>query len=301
MDRFVFYSPSVRQESDKGGSPIIPFVIAALLAISLAAQAQVTETSRTLLVTVVDRNKAPLVDLDADDFVVRESGQQREIFALRIADYPIVVLVDTSEGSRRDREAMRIAAARFITRIGQRPVAVGTLGSPPRFIAQFTDDRSTVLQRLDLLTTDASPDIPFLRAVAGAAQLIRETGDPFSAIVVISATPPPPIADATGSNGGSGQVEQILDSHATVYVVANRAGVAPSAVDQLRGLSEQTRGQFTTIYSPDSYAIALDHLADQMASEMMIEFLVPPGAPPSSDATVGVRVAGAVVKGLGVR
>jgi hypothetical protein len=247
------------------------------------------------------------VDLDADDFVVRESGQPREIFALRIADYPVVVLIDTSAGSRKDADALRNAAARFITRVGQRPIAVGTLGNPPRFLAQFNDARSTVLQRLDLLMPDDSPDIPFLQAIAGAAQLIRETGEPFSAIVVISATPPLPIVGDPGNNGGngstggSGQVEQILDSHATVYVVANRAGVAPSAVDQLRGLSEQTRGQFTTIYSPDSYAIALDHLADQMASEMMIEFLVPPGAPPSSDATVGVRAPGAVVKGLGIR
>ena len=60
-------------------------------------------------------------------------------------------------------------------------------------------------------------------------------------------------------------------------------------------------GQFTTIYSRDSYAIALDHLADQMASEMMIDYFVPPDAPPSSDTTVGVRVPGAVVSGLGVR
>ena len=265
------------------------------LGLGLGGQAQTDATLRTVLVTVVDRNKAPLVDLDADDFVVRESGQPRDIFSLRIADYPVVVLVDTSAGSRKDAAAVRSAAARFITRVGQRPIAVGTLGSPPRFIAQFSDDRSTVLEQLARLTTDASPDIPFLQAIAGATRVVRETGQPFAAIVVISATPPPPIA------GGDGQLGQILDSRATVYVVANRAGVAPSPVDQLRGLSEQTRGQFTTIYSPDSYAIALDHLADQMASEMMIEFVVPPGAPPSSDATVGVRVPGAVVKGLGVR
>ena len=268
-------------------------MIAPLLALILSTQAPFL--ARTVLVTVVDRNRAPLVDLEADDFVVRESGQPREIFTLRIADYPVVVLVDTSAGSRKDADAMRLAAARFITRVGQRPIAVGTLGSPPRVVAQFTDDRSTVLQQIERLMTDASPDIPFLQAIAGASRLVRDAGQPFSAIVVISATAPPPIA------GGDGLLGQIIDSRAYVYVVANRAGAPPSAVDQLRGLSEQTRGQFTTIYSADSYAIALDHLADQMASEMLIEFIVPPGAPPSSDATVGVRVPGAVVRGLGVR
>jgi hypothetical protein len=282
-------------------------ILTLALGLGLGHQAQASSTLRTVLVTVVDRNRAPLVDLDADDFVVRESGQTREIFALRIADYPVVLLVDTSSGSRRDADAIRDAAARFITRVGQRPIAVGTLGSPPRFVAEFTDDRSTVMERLAQLAIDGSPDIPFLQAIAGAAGLVRDTGQPFAAIVVISAAPPPPIAGGPGNPGGpggpggNGQLGQIVDSRATVYVVANRAGAAPSPVDQLRGLSEQTHGQFTTIYSPDSYAIALEHLADQMASEMMIEFVVPPGAPPSSDATVGVRVPGAVVKGLGVR
>ena len=273
-------------------------MLSAFLALVLGAQAQVNATARTLLVTVVDRSKAPLVDLDADDFVVRESGQAREIFALRIADYPVVVLVDTSAGSSKDAEALRSAAARFIARVGQRPIAVGTLGNPPRFIAQFSDDRDTVLEQVARLTVDASPDIPFLQAIGDAAAIVHATGQPFAAIVVISAAPPPPIA---GGPGGNALLGQILDTRATVYVVANRAGAAPSSVDQLRGLTEQTHGQFTTIYSPASYAIALDHLADQMASEMLIEFLVPPGAPPSSDATVGVRVPGAVVKGLGIR
>ena len=270
-------------------------MIAALLALTVSVQAQITAASRTLLVAVVDRNKHALVDLEPDDFVLKESGQPREIFGLRTADYPVAVIVDTSAASARDADVIRRAALRFIMRVGQRPIAVEALGSPPRIVASFDDDRSTVLKRVEELAIDPSPDIPFLQAIADAARAIRETGQPFSAIVVISATPPPPIAEADG------QLGQILESGATIHVVANRAGVAPSAIDQLRGLSEQTRGQFTTIYSPNSYGIALDHLADQMASEMMIEYFVPPGAPPSSDATVGVRVPGAVVTGLGVR
>ena len=68
----------------------------------------------------------------------------------------------------------------------------------------------------------------------------------------------------------------------------------------MRLLADQTRGQFTAIFSPASYSAALDRLADRLAIEMMIQYLVPPG-PKAGDVQVGVRVPGARVVGLGVR
>ena len=53
------------------------------------------------------------------------------------------------------------------------------------------------------------------------------------------------------------------------------------------------------MYSPASYQPALDRLSERLTSEMMIEYLVPPGSKPV-DVKVGVRLAGAKVRGLGV-
>ena len=44
----------------------------------------------------------------------------------------------------------------------------------------------------------------------------------------------------------------------------------------------------------------LDHVADRLSSEMMIEFIEPPGAAPSDDVKVGARIPGARVRGMGV-
>jgi hypothetical protein len=67
----------------------------------------------------------------------------------------------------------------------------------------------------------------------------------------------------------------------------------------LREIGTLTHGQYTTIYSPASYAIALDRLADRLASEMMIQYLTTDAAP-APDVRVGVKVPGAKVTGLGV-
>src|SRR5262252_6626364 len=116
-----------------------------LLAFTLALQ---VGASRLALVMVRDAQNRPLVDVDLDDFVVRESNTPRDVLSAHIADYPIVVLVDNSRAAANDFEAIQRAAARFITRIGQRPVAVGTLADPPAMVASFEDNRGQLLTKL---------------------------------------------------------------------------------------------------------------------------------------------------------
>ena len=98
------------------------------------------------------------------------------------------------------------------------------------------------------------------------------------------------------------RLPKVLESGATVHVVAARSASADDSAaspDLLRGLAEQTHGQYTGIFALASYGIALDRLADRMAAEMMIEYLVPPG-PVVGDVRVGARIPGARVVGLGV-
>src|SRR5438094_520949 len=79
----------------------------------------------------------PIVDIGPDDVVIREgpaasgSNATREILGVHAADYPVIVLVDTGSAARDDFSQIRKAAARFIDRLGRRPVAIGTLGDPP--------------------------------------------------------------------------------------------------------------------------------------------------------------------------
>jgi hypothetical protein len=47
--------------------------------------------------------------------------------------------------------------------------------------------------------------------------------------------------------------------------------------------------------------VALDHLADRLSAEMMVEFIEPPGSVSGVDVKMGVRIPGARVRGLGVK
>jgi hypothetical protein len=269
---------------------------AALLSLGTGTHQQIG-ASRTVLATVVDTRGRSIVDLEADDFVIRETGKLRDVLSVRVADYPIVLVLDNGPGAGRDLDAIRQSAARFIGRVGRRPVAVA-LSDPPRLIATLDDDRAVVMERLANVTASASTEGLF-QAIVSAARTVQETGSPFSAVVVVSATPV--------SNVPSEVLTPVLESGAAVHVIINRegpagavGGLAGRPSETLRVLSQETHGQFTTIYSAASYQVALDRLADRLAPELMVEYVVPVGSSSGNDVSLGVRIPGARVNARAV-
>lgn len=260
---------------------------------SLAPQAQ-TGASRVILAAVTDSRGRPVVDVGADDFVVDEGASAREILSVRVADYPIVLLVDTASAA--DLPLVQQAAAHFIERLGNdRPVLLGLLTPNPRLLTSFDDDRRTVLARVAGLTSDVSGTTHsgVVAGTAVAADALRATGSLFSAIVVLT-----PAGDADPDDAA--RIAPIVASGAVVHLVANEHPSPTSGMPPAwRSMIEQTRGEYTPIYSAASYQAALDRLADRLSSEMLIEYLVPPGSKPV-DARVGIRVPGVRVRGLGV-
>ena len=278
---------------------MLHLVLALSAALTAAAQSPDSQTgaSRVALAMVTDPRNRPLVDVSADDFVIQEGGTAREILSVRLADYPIVVLLDNGKEARADFPVMRKAVAHFIERIGQRPLALGVFGNLPKLVTTFEDDRSTVMTRLDELEADTTAGSLLLQGAALAGQTIRSTGTLFSAIVILSATAVDASRDAPEE-----LITPVVDSGAILHVIANRSVVSGGGSrlrPALRTLAEQTRGDYTTIYSAASYQAALDRLADRLTSELMIEYLVPVGSKPN-DVKVGVRLVGARVRGFGV-
>jgi hypothetical protein len=250
-----------------------------------------TGASRFALVTVSDNRGKALVDITADDFVVEEAGATREILDVRVADYPIAVVIDT--GAAADFPSIRAAVTRFIERLGPRPIALLTT-APPAIVATFEDERETVQSRLT--ASDPSAGSRPLRAASLAASAIRATGTLFSSVIVVTAT----TAEVTGPEADD-LVAPIIDSGAVVHVIAKgtEGTVIGGGGLLLRGLAQQMHGDFTAVYAAPSYQPALDRLATRLTTELMVEYIVPVGSK-ATDVKIGIRVPGARVRGLGV-
>jgi hypothetical protein len=208
------------------------------------------------------------------------------------------LLLDTGSESRADFPLLQKAAAHFLDRIGQRPIALGTFGGTATMLTTFEDERQTVMAKLGETAADPTAGSVLMQGASLAAQTIRATGALFSCIVILSAT-----QDDASRDAPDAMIAPVVDSNATLHVIANRPGQTAAGGQRsnpaLHALAEQSRGELTVIYSAASYQAALDRLADRLTSEMMIEYLVPVGSKPS-DVKVGVRIVGARVRGLGV-
>src|SRR5258708_13781458 len=99
--------------------------------------------------------------------------------SVRPADYPIVLLLDTGIDARADFPMIRKAAAHFIERIGQRPLAIGTLGGVPALVTGLDDERETVMARLAALDPDTNAPAPLLEGVSLAAPALRRPPPPL--------------------------------------------------------------------------------------------------------------------------
>jgi len=282
------------------------FGVAAALTLSVvSAGAQQIANARVVLATVTDSTNQAVVDLGPDDFLIEEQGEEREVLSVYVADYPVVVVLDNSLHSQGDIQTLREAAAGFVRRIGRRQVLLATLSDPPTLVGSFADSQADVLDRISELTINPTTILRPVEAVAMAVEAIRSaTATPFLAVVVMSAgaTPAP-------QPESKGLLSSILSSGAIVHVVSRGVrSAAPRASgyrpgfegDPLRVLADQTSGRYTTVFSAVSYSAALDQIAGHMATEMMIEYLVPSDSDAGPEVRVGVRVPGARVHGLGV-
>ena len=261
---------------------------------------QAPATSRLVLAAATDPRNRPLVDVGPDDFVVSEAGAAREVLSVRIADYPIVVAIDTRDAVPADLTLTVKAAKHFIERLGgDRPVVVSTLGRSARAIATFDDPRAAILERLAALEPDA-PAAPgaaparVLTGLAVAAGVLRDSESLFSTVVMLSSAPG---EDAAGG-ATDDPVAVIVRSGVTIHAIVNQSRGTAGVAD-LRRLVQQTRGELTPIYSATSFQAALDRLADRLSSELLIEYISPSGAK-ATDVKVGIRIPGARVRGLGV-
>src|SRR5262245_55026318 len=146
-----------------------------LAAAAAGQQLQQTATGRIVLASVVDAGNRPLVAVGPDDFMVTENGQSREVLDVHVADYPVVVVLDDTGAEAERLAAMKAAVTRFVTRIGERPVALAVLSKPDGFLASFEDERAQVLERIGAIDGGDAAALP-IAALSSAAHSLKELG-----------------------------------------------------------------------------------------------------------------------------
>jgi hypothetical protein len=255
---------------------VIPAVIVAVAAPGRAAG--IPRGQLAALVTVVSETGAPIGDLTAADFVVREDNAKREVVRVdRLADVPlyVTVLLDTSlprMGTVAPVSDIRASITGFISAIraanpgaqfslievGGAAVPKVTFDAPPAAL----DD---VVARL---FPNHTSDAVMLEGIGDAARAMRNVPTIRKAIVSIDFNSPESSADRTMRTA----VEELGKAQVSLWAVSVR-GTGQSSSKREAGLTagtEYSGGMRLTAAAPSGLTSLLKQVADSLSSQYLV-------------------------------
>lgn len=143
---------------------------------------------RTALVRVVDVQNRAVSDLNASDFVVTESGEQRPIVKVERSDAPfnLVLLLDVSGSVENYITFIRKAARAFIETVEKKDrIAIIVFNDDIKVLSGFTTDKEHLSETLD--SFEAGGGTAFYDALAyTVADVLRPMKGERTAIVILS-------------------------------------------------------------------------------------------------------------------
>jgi VWFA-related protein len=272
-----------------------------------AAQTPPAPESRTVYVTVTDKNGLPIEDLTAADFEIKEGGKTVLVSEARIAKDPMqIALIVDDNGTGLFRSPL----ARFVQRLdGHAVMALSSVTGQTMKLVDYTQSTDAILQGLS--TLNARPGTPdggqLLEGISEAAVELRKR----------EATRPLIIAFTVGgeehSTVNSDHVlDQLRKSGATLHVFSVESSALRSTVaaanprDLLqenmhlnRVLGDgpkQSGGRHQSIVASTGFLVGLQNLAAELTAQYRITYTLPPGTKRAEKLNVSVKRKGLTVR-----
>ncbi len=266
-----------------------------------------TPTVRTVYVTVLDKNGAPVEDLAADDFEVKEGGKAAVVEQARIAREPLqIALIVDDNGTG----IFRSPLARFVQRMDGRAVmSVRSVTGQTMKLLDYTPRADLVLHAVTTLSArPATPD---------GGQLLEGISEAAVELDRLEAKRPVIIAFTVGgtehSTVSSDQVlDQLRKSGAVLHVfsVANSALRSTVTATAPRDLLQETMhlnrvlgdgpkqsgGTHQQIVASAGFLAGLGNLASELVSQYRVDYTLRPGAKKSDRLNVSVKRRGLIVR-----
>jgi VWFA-related protein len=283
-------------------------VAAAIAAGSASSHAQAVEPqTRRVYVTAIDDKGAPVTDLTAADFAVKEGGKAREIVRAVPATTPmqIAILVDDNGTG-----IFRYAVGRFIEALlGRAEFAISTVTGQTLKLVDYTTNAQSLSQAIGKLTARPATNDggQLLDGISETAQDLEKRKALRPVIVALtvggeehSTLPAHHVLDKLRQSGAALHVMLVVNN--TLRSQANPS--TPSALlgenlnlgEVLGDGPKQSGGHRDEVIAVAGVASGLQQLADSLKQQYLIEYTLPDGVKPSDKLTVSVKRRGVSVR-----
>jgi VWFA-related protein len=263
-------------------------------------------TDRGMFVSVLDKDGAPVTDLTAADFVVREDRIVREVVRAERATEPITLalLVDNSQNATPHIAEIRRALKPFVKRLaGQNPIALTVFGERPSIFTNYTLDYAALDKGIDRLFAVSGSGSYLLQAVEEICKGLAKRDFERAVILAITAGGPEfsdrhyddaiPTLRETGATFDA-MVISVVPPDLSDYGQRNREMFLDTA-------ARATGGDRFTLLSNMALAGALGRLADELTNQYRITYGRPDTLIPPEKIEVSVRRPGLTARGTPIK
>jgi hypothetical protein len=245
-------------------------------------------TTRTVYVTVVDDNGRAVSGLTPVDFVVKESGKEREIASVAPASEKmrLALMVELPlVGQTHVRQGL----AEFVARAcPSAEIALFMIGQRAEKLVEFTSDPNVLVEgirNLPLGQFRVSGSVP--DAVSEVAKQF-EKARPARPVIVLATT-------ELGLAAGDPEpiLAQIAKSKAQFWGVSVGAGSGSMGIGDG---SKQSGGRLVPILTLPGFEAGLQQVADDLSSQYLITYTLPDGVKSSDRISVSLKKQGATLR-----
>jgi VWFA-related protein len=258
---------------------------------------------RAVYVTAVDRHGAPVTDLTAADFNVKEGGKAREVVSAGLATAPmqIALLVDDNGTG-----VFRYGVGRFIERLlGRAEFSLSTVTGQSQKLVGYTASTEALSEAIAKLTArPATPDGgQLLEGISEAAKELEQRKALRPVIMALSVggeehstLPAHHVLDQLRKSGAALYVVQLVSPMLRSRVEANTPAALLGENHNLGVVlgdgPKQSGGRRVEIAAATGIPLGLHELAESLKHQYLIEYALPEDVKPSDRISVSVKRGG---------
>jgi VWFA-related protein len=248
------------------------------------AQAELREgLTRTVYVTVIDKNNIPVTDLGSGDFVIKEGGKTRDVVEAGMANVPLkIALIVDDNGTG----VFRYGVAKFIERLqGRAEFALSTVTGQHQKIVDYTTNVNELTTAINQLvarpsTNDGGQLLEGIFETAKDFQK-RQTRRPVIVVLTVggeehSTVPAHHVLEELQKSGAALHVIAMNSSALRGTVAVSRPG---ALLEENLNLSEvlgdgpkQSGGKREEIVASAGIVVGLQQLAEALRSQYSVSF-----------------------------
>jgi len=271
-----------------------------------AVSAQAGDRERTLFVSALDKQGAPVTDLGPDAFVVKENGVRREVLRVSPATEPIdiTVMIDNSAAATDEITFFRSALPPFLTALATRGNSVALIGlaDRPTVLVRSTSNAKQLASRAEGLFSMPGSGMTLLDGVVEVSDGLRKREGTRAAIVAI-------VTDGTEFTNRYSKdvIEALKKTQAALHLVTIGTFTEDSEhssrerVFFIAQAPQATGGQILTMLAPNALAANLEKIARELSSQYKVVYARPESLIPAKTVEITSEREGLTVRGTPAR